>query len=82
MRQQHRWLIHALAIAALCGATAQPGTALGQRMIEVADATIHRDLVYKTVNGAALLKDGVIVPTQRMYDSAIIELVSEASTSE
>ena len=57
MRQQHRWLIHALAIAALCGATAQPGTALGQRMMEVADATIHRDLVYKTVNGAALTLD-------------------------
>jgi acetyl esterase/lipase len=57
MRQQHRWLIHALAIAALCGATAQPGTALGQRMMEVADATIHPDLVYKTVNGAALTLD-------------------------
>ena len=57
MRQQHRWLIHALAIAALCGATAQPGTALGQRMMEVADATIHRDLVYKTVNGAVLTLD-------------------------
>jgi acetyl esterase/lipase len=57
MRQQRRWLIHALAIAALCGATAQPGTALGQRMMEVADATIHRDLVYKTVNGAALTLD-------------------------
>ena len=57
MRQRHRWLIHALAIAALCGATAQPGTALGQRMMEVADATIHRDLVYKTVNGAALTLD-------------------------
>ena len=57
MRQQHRWLIHALAIAALCGATAQPGTALGQRMMEVVDATIHRDLVYKTVNGAVLTLD-------------------------
>jgi len=57
MRQQHRWLIHALAIAALYGATAQPGRALGQRMMEVADATIHRDLVYKTVNGAVLTLD-------------------------
>jgi acetyl esterase/lipase len=57
MRQRHGWLIHALAIAALYGATAQPGTALGQRMMEVANATIHRDLVYKTVNGAVLTLD-------------------------
>jgi len=57
MRQRHGWLIHTLAIAALSGATAQPGTALGQRMMEVADATIHRDLVYKTVNGAVLTLD-------------------------
>jgi acetyl esterase/lipase len=57
MRQRHGSLIHALAIAALCGTTAQPGTALGQRMMEVADATIHRDLVYKTVNGADLTLD-------------------------
>ena len=57
MLQRHGWLIHTLAIAALSGATAQPGTALGQRMMEVADATIHRDLVYKTVNGAVLTLD-------------------------
>ena len=57
MRQRHGWLIHTLAIAALCGATAQPGTALGQRMMEVADATIQRDLVYKRVNGAVLTLD-------------------------
>ena len=57
MRQRHGWLIHTLAVAALCGATAQPGTALGQRMMGVADATIHRDLVYKTVNGAVLTLD-------------------------
>jgi acetyl esterase/lipase len=57
MRQRHRWLIHTLAIAALCGATAQPGTALGQRMVEVADATIQRGLVYKQVNGAVLTLD-------------------------
>ena len=57
MRELHGWLIHTLAIAALCGATAQPGTALGQRMMEVADATIQRDLVYKRVNGAVLTLD-------------------------
>jgi acetyl esterase/lipase len=57
MRQRHEWLIHTLAIVALCGVTAQSGTALGQRMMEVADATIHRDLVYKTVNGAVLTLD-------------------------
>ena len=57
MRQRHGWLIHTLAIAALSGATAQPGTAFGHRMMEVADATIHRDLVYKTVNGAVLTLD-------------------------
>jgi len=56
-RQGHGWLIHTIAIAALCGATAQPGTALGQRMMEVADAAIQRDLVYKRVNGAVLTLD-------------------------
>ncbi len=57
MWQRHGWLIHTLAIATLCGATAQPRTALGQRMMEVADATIQRDLVYKRVNGEALTLD-------------------------
>jgi len=57
MRQRHEWRIHTLAIVALCGVTAQSGTALGQRMMEVADATIQRDLVYKRANGAVLTLD-------------------------
>jgi acetyl esterase/lipase len=57
MPKRHRWLIHTLVIAVLCGATAQPGTAFGQRMMEVPDATIQRDLVYKRVDGAVLTLD-------------------------
>jgi acetyl esterase/lipase len=57
MRQGHGWLIYALVAAALCGSAAQPGTALGQRMMEVANAAIQRDLVYKRVNSAVLTLD-------------------------
>jgi acetyl esterase/lipase len=57
MRQRHGWLIHILAIAALCGTTVQPGTALGQRMMEIPNATIHRDVEYKRVNDTVLMLD-------------------------
>ena len=58
MRQRYGWLTCTLAIAALlCGATAQPGTAQAQRMMEAAGATIQRDLVYKRANGAVLTLD-------------------------
>lgn len=57
MRQRRELLIYTLAIATLCGATAQPRTALGQRMMEIPDATIQRDLVYKRVNDTALTLD-------------------------
>ena len=57
MRQRHEWLIYALGVAALCGSTAQPVKAGQQRMMEVANAAIQRDLVYKRVNGAVLALD-------------------------
>jgi acetyl esterase/lipase len=57
MRQRHGWLIYTLAVAALCGAAAQPVMARGRPMTEVANAAIQRDLVYKRVNGAVLTLD-------------------------
>jgi acetyl esterase/lipase len=57
MRQRHEWLIYALGVAALCGLTAQPVKAGQHRMMEVANAAIQRDLVYKRVNGAVLALD-------------------------
>jgi acetyl esterase/lipase len=57
MRQRHEWLIYALGVAALCALTAQPVKAGQHRMMEVANAAIQRDLVYKRVNGAVLALD-------------------------
>lgn len=56
VRLPHGWLIYALAIAALCESTGQPVIA-GRPMMEVRDAAIQRDLVYKRINGAVLTLD-------------------------
>src|SRR5206468_10021216 len=57
MRQRYGWLTYTLIIAALCGSESKPVIARGRAMMEVANATIQRDLVYKRVNGAVLTLD-------------------------
>ena len=57
MRQRHGWLTYTLAIAALCGSAAQPVMARLRPMMDVANAAIQRDLVYKRVNSAVLTLD-------------------------
>lgn len=57
MKHGHGWVEYISAIAALCGLTAQPGMVRGQPMMQMADAAIQRDLVYKRVNSAVLTLD-------------------------
>ncbi len=56
MRQRHGWLTYTLAVAVLLGQTAQPVMAR-RRPIEVANAAIQRDLIFKRVNSAVLTLD-------------------------
>ena len=56
MRQRHGWLTYILAVATLCASAAQPVMAR-RRPIEVPNAAVQRDLVYKRVNGIALTLD-------------------------
>ncbi|HEY4271566.1 MAG TPA: alpha/beta hydrolase [Candidatus Udaeobacter sp.] len=57
MRRRHVWLAVTI-IAALLGAeSAQPVMARRRPMMEIANAAVQRDLVYKRVNGIALTLD-------------------------
>jgi acetyl esterase/lipase len=56
VRQRYAWLTVALAAAVLVGSTAQQATAR-RRSVEIADAAIERDLVYKRINGRELTLD-------------------------
>jgi acetyl esterase/lipase len=56
VRQRYAWLALALAAAVVVGSTAQQAMAR-RRSVEIADAAIERDLVYKRINGRALTLD-------------------------
>jgi acetyl esterase/lipase len=53
---RNAWLGFIILAIALCGTTAQPVMARG-RPVEIADAAIERNLVYKRINGRALTLD-------------------------
>jgi len=53
---RNAWLAIVILAVALCGTTAEPAMARGRPM-EIADAAIQRDLVYKRINGRALTLD-------------------------
>jgi acetyl esterase/lipase len=57
MRRRHAWLAVTIAAAVLGAQIAQPLMARRPPMMEVANAAIQRDLVYKRVNGAVLTLD-------------------------
>jgi acetyl esterase/lipase len=50
------WLAIIILAVALCDTTAEPAVARG-RPVEIADAAVQRDLVYKRINGRALTLD-------------------------
>ena len=53
---RNAWLAIITLAVALCGTTTQPALAR-RRSVEIADAVIQRDLVYKRINGRALTLD-------------------------
>jgi acetyl esterase/lipase len=57
MRHRPGSVTYILAIAALCGLTAQSGTVRAQPKMAMAGVAIQRDLVYKRVNGTVLTLD-------------------------
>jgi acetyl esterase/lipase len=57
MRRRHGWLTYIFVVATLCASAAQPVMAGRRPMMEVANAAIQRDLIYKRVNGAVLTLD-------------------------
>ena len=56
MRWRHVWLCVTIAVAALSAEIAQPVMAK-RRPLELPNAAVQRDLVYKRVNGIALTLD-------------------------
>ena len=53
---RNAWLAIIILAIALCGTTTQPASAR-RRSMEIPDAAIHRDLVYKRINGRELRLD-------------------------
>jgi acetyl esterase/lipase len=53
---RNAWLAIITLAVALCGTTTQPALAR-RRSVEIADAVIQRDLVYKRINGRELKLD-------------------------
>ncbi len=57
MRHVRGWIAYLFAIVASCGLTAQVDMVRGQALPQKAGVAIDRDLVYKRVNGTALMLD-------------------------
>src|SRR4030095_4805908 len=73
------WLAIIILAIALWGTTAQPAIARG-RPVEIADATIERNLVYKRINGRELRLD-LYCPQKASSPSPVILWIQAASWS-
>jgi acetyl esterase/lipase len=70
------WLVIMILAVALCGTTAQPAMARG-RPVEIADAEIERNLVYKRINGRELRLD-LYCPRKASSPSPVILWIQAA----